>query len=152
MIVVIIRITVEAADARAAKTASTVVNLSNRGFTDQGEKTPITGFIVSSGKPRNVVTRGLGPSLVQQGVPQAATNPKIQVFVGSAATSSNTDWKKDRNASIIMNSYPLLAPHNDKEAALYRTLLPGAYTIHTTNEDSNDGVVLTEIYDVTSTP
>lgn len=132
---------------------STIVNVSSRGFTGQGAKTLITGFIIRGGEPRNVIIRGLGPSLTQQGVPEAATNPKIQLFVGSAPGSSNTDWKTDKNASVIMDSYPLLAPHNEKEAALYRTLLPGeAYTIHTTNEDSTDGVVLTEVYDATLTP
>lgn len=132
--------------------SSNVANVSSRGFTGQGERTPITGFIINGGEPHNVIVRGIGPSLAPSGVEQPATNPRIDVYQGSTHLFQNTDWRRDSSASVIINSYPSLAPSNDKEAALYLTLLPGAYTVLTSNEDAGDGVVLTEVYDVTNSP
>jgi hypothetical protein len=132
--------------------SSHVANVSSRSFTGQGERTPITGFIINGGEPHNVIVRGIGPSLAPSGVEQPATNPKIDLYQGSTHLFQNTDWRRDSSASIIINSYPSLAPSNDKEAALYLTLLPGAYTVLTSNEDAGDGVVLTEVYDVTNSP
>lgn len=51
---------------------STVANVSNRAFTSAGEKTAITGLIISGGQPRSVIVRGLGPSLADQGVEGSA--------------------------------------------------------------------------------
>ncbi len=127
----------------------TVANVSNRGLASTGEKTLITGFIVKGGEPRNVVVRALGPSLGAFGVQQFATNPKIEVFGASGRRfASNTDWKADVRASALGQSYPTLAPSNDKEAALLLTLTPGAYTLQGTNEDGTEGVMLLEAYDV----
>lgn len=131
---------------------SAVANVSNRAFTGPGEKTAITGFIVTGGQPQNLVVRGLGPSLTQSGIQQVVTNPQIEVFAGSMSIAKNMDWKSDAGSSIITTSYSVLAPSNDKESALYLTLLPGAYTIATTNEDSGDGIVLTEVFAVGSEP
>ncbi len=131
--------------------ADAVANVSNRGLASTGEKTLITGFILKGGEPRNVVVRALGPSLGAFGVQQFATNPKIEVFGASGRRfASNTDWKNDARASALSQSYPTLAPSNDKEAALLLTLTPGAYTLQGTNEDGTEGVMLLEAYDVDS--
>lgn len=61
--------------------------------------------------------------------------------------AANTDRKKDANASVISRYFPTLAPPGLKEAALYLTLLPGAYTVQTSGEGGGEGVVLTEVYD-----
>lgn len=127
-----------------------LLNVSNRGITDGGEKTLITGFIVKGGEPRSVVVRALGPSLSASGVQQVAANPKIAVFQGSRRIAENADWKTDARADDLSESYPELAPADDNEAALLLTLLPGAYTLHGLNEDAAEGIVLLEAYDVDS--
>lgn len=126
-----------------------LANVSNRGMAGAGEKTLITGFIVTGGVPRNVVVRALGPSLAASGVEQFASNPQISVFTGSGGkVTSNTDWKNDARANELSQSYASLAPMNDKEAALLLTLPPGNYTLQGTNEDGTEGVILLEVYDV----
>ena len=125
-----------------------VVNVSNRGMAGAGETALITGLIIRGGKPRNVVVRALGPSLAGKGVQQVAANPKIEVYHGSHRIAENTDWKRNGRAVALAEHYPLLAPPNDNEAALLLTLLPGTYTLQGTNEESGEGVILLEAYDV----
>lgn len=123
-----------------------VVNVSNRGLTGTGENILITGFIVQGAEPRNVVIRAIGPSLRASGVEHPASNPAIDVFQGSRKIASNLDWRNGIRSNLLTRLQ--LAPPNEKEAALYLTLLPGAYTVHTVNEDASQGVVVTEVYDV----
>ena len=125
-----------------------LANVSNRGLTGAGEKRLITGLIITGGEPRNVVVRALGPSLSAAGVQQAAANPTIEVYRGSTRVASNADWRSDARADVLRNSYSALVPTDDREAALFLTLSPGAYTLHGINEAGTEGVVLLEAYDV----
>ena len=123
-----------------------LANVSNRAPTGTGENTAITGFIVRGGEPRNLVIRALGPSLRASGIERVASNPAIEIFRGSAKIASNLDWRSDPRSNLLTQLQ--LAPSDDKEAALYLTLLPGAYTVHTTNQDTSQGITVTEVYDV----
>jgi hypothetical protein len=127
-----------------------MANVSNRGLTGTGEKTLITGFIITGGEPRNVVVRALGPSLSASGIQLVAANPKIAIYKGSSLIAGNKDWKTDMLSSSLAQNYPSLAPTNDKEAALLVTLLPGTYTVQGINEDGMEGIMLLEAYDVDS--
>jgi hypothetical protein len=139
-----------------------VVNVSNRAQTGTGENTSITGFMVQGGEPRNVAIRALGPSLRASGIVNVAANPSIEVFRepsqispylpsfdvsrGSRKIASNADWREGVRANLLTRLG--LAPSDEKEAALYLTLLPGSYTIHTANDGGRQGVAVTEVYDV----
>jgi hypothetical protein len=127
-----------------------VANVSNRGVAGSGERRLITGLIVTGGTPRNLVMRALGPSLTTAGVQQAVTNPKIEVYHGSTRIAANADWKTDARATSLAQNFPSLAPTNEKEAAVWLTLLPGTYTLQGISEDGTEGVMLLEAYDVDS--
>ena len=127
-----------------------MANVSNRGITGQGERQLITGLIITGGTPRNVVIRALGPSLSAAGVRQAVENPKIEIYQGASKIATNADWKNDLRAAELAQKLPSLVPSNEKEAALWLTLLPGSYTIQATNEQGTEGIVLVEAYDVDS--
>jgi hypothetical protein len=127
---------------------TSLVNVSTRCRTGDGENTAITGFVINGGQPRSVIIRALGPSLAAYGIQQFLSNPQMDVYQGATKIAHNSDWKKDGSAAALAASYPWFAPSDDREAAVYRTLLPGVYTIHSSNEDTTHGVVLTEVYDV----
>ncbi len=127
-----------------------VVNVSNRGLTGQGENTLITGFVVQGGEPRNVVVRMLGPTLQNNGIQRVATNPAIELYQGSVKIAANADWMTDARADVLKQTG--LQPASEKEAALYLTVLPGAYTVHASNEDAGEGIALIEVYDVDGPP
>jgi hypothetical protein len=129
---------------------SSMANVSNRGLTGSGERTLITGLIIKGGEPRTVVVRALGPSLSSSGLQEVAGNPRLVVHREGTLLTSNSDWKAGSRADELVQKYPMLAPSNDKEAALLLTLLPGSYTLQGINEDGTEGVVLLEAYDVDS--
>lgn len=129
-----------------------VANVANRGKTGGEEATLISGFIIQGGEPRNVVLRGLGPSLAASGVQNAAANPKIEVYQGVTKIAENDDWKTDQRTDQLQQNYPGLMPTSDREAALLLTLLPGTYTIHCLNAAGVEGIALIEVYDVDSAP
>jgi hypothetical protein len=127
-----------------------VANVSNRGMTGAGEKTLITGLIITGGEPRNVVVRALGPSLGTRGVQQFAANPRLEVYRGSSRIATNSEWATHPRAGRLAEAFPGLVPEDGKEAAIWLTLTPGAYTLHGLNEDGTEGVVLLEAFDVDS--
>jgi hypothetical protein len=128
-----------------------MANVSNRGLSGAGERTLITGFIITGGEPRNVVLRALGPSLSAAGIRQFATNPRLRLYQGSTVIAGNSDWKQDARATELSQKYPSMVPTNDNEAALLVTLYPGTYTLQGNNDDGTEGIILLEAYDVDST-
>jgi hypothetical protein len=129
-----------------------VGNVSNRGRTGSGEGTLISGFIIQGGQPRNIVIRGLGPSLAAFGIQQFAANPKIQVFSNMWKIAENDDWQADSSASELVKHYPNFVPTDTHEAALLLTLMPGSYTVIGLNQAGADAVELLEVYDVDAAP
>jgi hypothetical protein len=81
-------------------------------------------------------------------VQQVAANPRLEVYRGSSRLASNTDWGTHPRASRLAEAFPGLVPEDGKEAAIWLTLTPGAYTLHGINEDGTEGVVLLEAFDV----
>src|SRR5262249_54550932 len=65
-----------------------------------------------------------------------------------AQIAFNDDWQTDSGSSTL--TFLNIAPTSPKEAALYRTLLPGAYTIVVRGRNNTTGVALAEVYDVDS--
>jgi hypothetical protein len=125
-----------------------MANVSNRGVAGSGDRSLISGFIITGGEPRTVVVRALGPSLTS--VQGAATDPAFTIYSNGNIVGGNSDWKKDQRSGELTQNYPSLAPSNDKEAAQLITLAPGAYTVQGNNQDGSEGVMLLEVYDVDS--
>ncbi len=55
----------------------------------------------------------------------------------------NDNWRRDQEAEIIETT---IAPSSEAEAALVRTLAPGAYTVVVRGVRETTGVALVEIY------
>ena len=125
-----------------------MANVSNRGVAGVGERTLITGFIITGGEPRNVVLRGLGPSLFAAGISNPVTNPRIDLYREGQPIYFNRDWNRGGFVDELTRYHPGLVPTHEKEAAMLLTLMPGAYTFHGSNEDGTEGVMLLEAYDV----
>ena len=93
-----------------------------------------------------MVVRALGPTLSTYGVHGAVANPRIGIYHGNRQIGENSDWKSGAAADTLRQLQ--IAPADDREAALYLTLLPGAYTVRVSNEVTGEGVVLVEVYDI----
>ncbi|MFA5262422.1 MAG: serine hydrolase [Opitutaceae bacterium] len=140
----------------AADSTSHLVSLAARSLAGSGEQTLIVGLIVrqaqgDGGLP--LVLRGIGPSLGDAGVTAAMADPAAALFSGSAQIGANGDWKGDTLISGEGTRVGLsIIPSASEDAALFRILKAGAYTMHVTSSRpvGELAVALAEIYDVSS--
>ena len=83
----------------------------------------------------------MGPSLPVSG---ALANPRLELHDGNGALfATNDDWRSDQEAEINATG---LAPSNNLESALIRTLPPGNYTAIVAGVNDTAGVALVEVY------
>jgi len=134
--------------------AGNVLNVSTRGYVGTGERVLIAGFVVGSGAPRNVLVRGLGPSLAAFGVVEPLADPALAIYRGSELVASNDDWKSGNlwqslpgEAGKVLPECAALAPLNDKESAVRLLLPPGSYSV-IVRGGASGGIALAEVYDL----
>ncbi len=122
-----------------------VANISTRGLVQTGDNVMIGGFIVlDTGESTTVLVRAIGPSLA--GVSNAMADPTLELHDGNGATlASNDDWKETQQTEIAATG---LAPSEDKESAILRTLPAGAYTAIVVGKNNSTGVGLIEAYNL----
>ncbi len=122
------------------------LNISTRLRVQTGDNVLIGGFIVTGTEAKRVILRALGPSLTGLGVPGALADPTLELHAGNGATiATNDDWKETQQAEIEATG---IAPTNDLESAIVRTLDPGAYTAIVRGKNNATGVGLVEAYDL----
>jgi hypothetical protein len=124
--------------------SSKLGNLSTRGLVGAAQNVMIGGTIVSGPDPARVVFRALGPSLAGVGIPNAISDPQLDLFdVNGTKISSNNNWKDSQAAAITGTG---LAPSNDLESAIVADLAPGNYTAVVSGVNGATGVALVEAY------
>ena len=108
----------------------------------------IGGFIITGTDSKQVVIRGLGPTLTQFGVSGVLADPFLTLFDGNGNVLYNNDnWKDTQQAAIQATG---LAPPNDLESAILRALPPGNYTAVLSGKNGTTGVGLVEVYDLST--
>jgi hypothetical protein len=116
-----------------------------------GDNVGIGGFIISGTASKHVLVRAIGPSLTQFGVPNALTDPVLELHgPGGFVTITNNNWRDDsaQEALILATG---LAPSNNLESAIDANLSPGAYTAVVRGNNNTTGVALIEVYDLSQT-
>ena len=120
---------------------SKLANISTRGLVQSGNNVMIGGFIVVGPDSQKVIVRAMGPSLPLSG---ALANPTLELHDGNGALfAANDDWRSDQEAEIIATG---IAPSNNLESAIVRTLPPGNYTAIVRDVNDTMGVALVEVY------
>ena len=122
----------------------TLLNISTRLDVLTGDNVLIAGFIITGNDPKQVIIRGLGPSLGGAGLQSPLADPVLELHFPDGTVVTNDNWK-DTQKAAIMASIP---PTNDLEAAIIETLPPGAYTAILRGKNSATGVGLVEAYDL----
>jgi phospholipase/lecithinase/hemolysin len=121
------------------------LNLSTRASVAAGENVAIVGFIVTGDVSKNVVLRGLGPSLANRGVNGPLADPTLELRDAAGnVVASNDNWKDTQMAEIAATG---IAPKSDLESAIVKTLAPGKYTAALAGKGGAAGVGLVEVYD-----
>ena len=108
----------------------------------------IGGFIISGSNPKQVIIRGLGPSLANAGITGFISDPILRLFGPTGAQIGvNNDWQDTQSSEILATGIP---PADPRETAILATLQPGAYTTSLADSTGQTGVGLVEIYDLSS--
>ena len=127
--------------------SANAVNLSTRGRVQIGDNVMIAGMIIGGNTTQRVMIRAIGPSLTSHGVAGVLQDPTLELIDSSGATiASNDNWRSSQEAEITASG---LAPTDDNESAIIRTLTPGNYTAIVRGAGSTSGVGLVEIYRLT---
>jgi len=121
-----------------------LANISTRGLVQTGDNVMIGGFIVQGDMSATVVVRATGPSLAQAGITNPLLDPTLELHDGSGTVIAfNDNWKDSQQAEIQATG---LAPSNDAESAIVRTLAPGNYTAIVRGAHDTTGVALVAAY------
>ncbi len=140
---------------------SRIMNFSARAFSGPGDATLIMGFVVAgSGNGKNLLVRGIGPTLVSLGVVNFLADPMLTVYNGIGGTLAvNDDWGTtipgQPDGSLIAPTAARVGafalPVGSKDSALLMMVGNGAHTTGLVRPNSTSGVALVEIYDTDST-
>nr|MBA3273658.1 matrixin family metalloprotease [Chthoniobacterales bacterium] len=126
-------------------------NISSRGEILGGDDIMIAGFIIGGGSRKEVVVRGIGPSLSEAGITNSLADPRLELrdAFGNLVRQNN-DWATDPEAAAVQSSG--LAPKSSKESALHVTLNAGLYTAVLSGVNNTRGIALVEVYDLSPSP
>jgi hypothetical protein len=132
-----------------------LVNLSARCRVGTGGDILIAGFVIDGNVPRRILVRAMGPYLGKFGVAGVLGDPQLQVYRGSVLVAENDNWggsallkEAFRRAGAAYSEAVL--PDDSADAALYLTLVPGAYTAQVRGASGGTGVGLIEVFMVES--
>ena len=132
-------------EAVAIALPSQALNISTRANVGTGEDVLIGGFIITGTQDKQVVLRGIGPTLAGTNSPLLA-DPMIELHDATTTLDSNDNWMdlSDEDKTVLADNG--LEPLNDNESALVETLAPGAYTVIVSGVGDTTGVALAEVY------
>ena len=122
-----------------------LINISTRAEVRIGDNVLIAGFIITGGNKR-VLIRADGQSLSTAGLGGFLQNPNLSLYSGSAVIVSNDNWRDSVDLVSIQNSG--FAPAFNTEAAIVRTLAPGAYTAIVSGVSNTTGIALVSVFDL----
>ena len=134
--------------ARVTPPSLKLLNISTRVRVLNGEQVLIAGFIVTGPASKQVIIRGIGPSL--SGVGVTLSDPTLELHQGNTTLAVNDNWKtrSDGTSQQAEIEATKLAPKNEAESAIVVTLSPGAYTAILSGKNGGTGVGVVEVYDL----
>jgi hypothetical protein len=142
--------------ASSAGGSSRLVNFSARAISGPGDQTLIVGFVIA-GNGKNLLVRGIGPTLSSFGVINALADPMLTLYdLTGGIIATNDDWQVtasgQASGTLIastaaqVGAFPLVS--GSKDSALLVMVNNGVHTTSMVRPNSTTGVALTEIYDI----
>lgn len=125
-------------------------NISTRAPVQTGDGVMIAGFIIQGESPKKLALRGIGPSLMARGVPNAIDDPAVTLMDSNGAQIAfNDDYQTNSTDDQETLEENELSPQDSRESAIVATVAPGNYTAILRGK--TNGVALVEAYDISST-
>ncbi|MGI8956966.1 MAG: hypothetical protein ACR2II_08645 [Chthoniobacterales bacterium] len=127
-----------------------LLNISTRANVGSGDNALIGGIIITGNDTKQVVLRGIGPSLGGS-IAGVLEDPVLQLFdIDGNLLATNDNWMDNSADDQTILTDNNLAPTQDAESALVANLDPGAYTAVVRGVGNTTGVALVEAYDIDS--
>ncbi len=140
----------------AALTTSRLANFSILACTGAGAQTVAVGFAIGGSGAKQVLLRGVGPTLAKLGVAHALAYPRLLLFNDrSLLLRQNDSWGGDVALQLAFNvagAFPF--PVGSQDAALIPVLAAGCYTAQVAGRPAFDGATpaggetLIQVYDL----
>jgi hypothetical protein len=136
-----------------------IANFSARAVSGTGADTLIVGFVVS-GNGKNLLVRGVGPTLAAFGIASPLSDPVLTLNGPSGLIATNSGWQTSSGGQA---QGPLITASDTQvgafalasgsaDSALLATVNQGVYTASVLSPNGTSGVALTEIYDADTSP
>ncbi|MDO8545551.1 MAG: NHL repeat-containing protein [Opitutaceae bacterium] len=130
--------------------AARLINVSVRTFVGTGDSTVAVGFGLSGTGSKQLLIRGVGPTLAVFNVSGQLDNPVLSLFNSSSVMmNSNSGWGGGAALTSAFSSVGAFAlPANSVDTALFQSLPAGTtYSALISGANSTTGIALAEVYD-----
>ena len=133
----------------AASNAGRLASLSARGSVGTGESVLIVGFALGGTDNKEVLVRGIGPTLTDFGVVGVLENPFLDLADGvPTVVATNDNWGGSTSlANAFAQVQAFALPDISRDSALVFDSGPGSYTSLVSGVGQTTGIALAEIYD-----
>ena len=122
-----------------------LLNVSTRVQVQSGTAVMIGGFVIAGDVPKQVVLRGIGPSLADAGVANALTDPVLELYDSTGTLVA----QNDNYSSLPDDRIPAgFEPSSSRESLISVTLTEGSYTGVLRGANGATGIALFELYDL----
>lgn len=137
----------------AVPSSAYLSNLSIRSVAGAGDRTLIVGFSiggVNTSGAKNLLIRGVGPTLGALGVTGTLPDPKLELYSGQTMLAGNDNWDAAATPVATQASVGAFAlGGGSRDAALIRNGVgAGSYTVQLVDAAGGSGVALAELYDL----
>ncbi len=127
-----------------------IINLSIRSFVGTGASVVTVGFAINGSGSKQLLIRGVGPTLASFGVSGVLSSPQLSIFNGAGAVmETNTAWGGGASLANVFASVGAFAlPAASADSALFLSLAGGTtYTAQISGVAGTTGIALAELYD-----
>lgn len=135
-----------------AQTNRRPINISTRALAGTGANALIAGFVLGGGgSAKNMLIRGIGPTLGNFGISGALPDPQLVLSAGSSQIASNDDWSSASNKTAISQTAASVGafalPDPSKDSSMIANLGNGSYSALVSDVGGQSGIALIEVYD-----
>jgi hypothetical protein len=128
-------------------------NIATRARVGTGANVLIAGFVVIGPDPKEILVRGIGPSLVENGIDDPLLKPRLDIYnSASELIYSNEGWAENEDPDAIIAASQVVGAGgrnlHDDDTALLVELEQGLYTAIVSGQDNSTGVALVEAFEI----
>lgn len=141
------------ASAEILVTDKRLFNIAARARVGTGANVLITGFVVIGPDPKEVLIRGIGPSLANDGIEDPLLQPRLELYnSANELIYSNDAWGDNPDPDAILSASQVVGAGqrslDANDTAMLVELEQGLYTAIVRGQDDTTGVALLEAFEV----